>query len=46
MAKSAKTKSSRKRVVKVDTLGHAYIRASFNNIIISLTNQAGQVSNV
>ena len=43
MAKSTKTKSSRKRVVKVDALGHAYIRASLNNIIISLTNQAGQV---
>jgi len=41
MAKS--TKSSKRRVVKVDTIGRAYIKASFNNIIISLTNQAGQV---
>jgi small subunit ribosomal protein S11 len=41
MAKS--TRSSKKRVVKVETTGMAYISASFNNIIISLTNDAGQV---
>jgi len=41
MAKS--TKPTKKRVVKVDPLGKAYITASFNNIIISLTNNAGQV---
>ncbi len=40
----AKTeKSSKKRVVKVDAIGRAYINASFNNLIISLTNNAGQV---
>lgn len=40
----AKTeKSSRKRVVKVDAIGKAYINASFNNIIVTLTNNAGQV---
>jgi small subunit ribosomal protein S11 len=40
----AKTeKSSKKRVVKVDTIGKAYVNASFNNIIITLTNNAGQV---
>jgi small subunit ribosomal protein S11 len=40
----AKTeKSSKKRVVKVDTIGRAYVNASFNNLIISLTNNAGQV---
>jgi small subunit ribosomal protein S11 len=40
----AKTeKSSRKRVVKVDAIGKAYVNASFNNIIITLTNNAGQV---
>jgi small subunit ribosomal protein S11 len=40
----AKTnKSSRKRVVKVDVYGKAFVRASFNNIIISLTNSTGQV---
>jgi small subunit ribosomal protein S11 len=41
MAKS--TRGSKKRVVKVEPTGMAYISASFNNIIISLTNNAGQV---
>ncbi len=41
MAKTAK--SSKKRVVKVDAIGKAFITASFNNIIISLTNNGGQV---
>ncbi len=40
----AKTeKSSKKRVVKVDAIGKAYVNASFNNMIITLTNNAGQV---
>ncbi len=38
-----RTKSTKKRVVKIEPLGKAYIQASFNNIIISLTNDAGQV---
>lgn len=38
-----KTRTSKKRVVKVEPLGKAYISASFNNIIITLTNSAGQV---
>lgn len=41
MAKS--TKTSKKRIVKVDAIGRAYVTASFNNIIISLTNATGQV---
>ncbi|KAF0194959.1 MAG: 30S ribosomal protein S11 [Bacteroidetes bacterium] len=41
MAKTAKT--SKKKIVKVDPIGRAYVTASFNNIIISLTNNAGQV---
>ena len=41
MAKTAKI--TKKRIVKVEPLGKAYIFASFNNIIISLTNNAGQV---
>ena len=41
MAKT--TKVSKKKVVKVDAVGRAYVFASFNNIIISLTNSAGQV---
>jgi len=44
MAKATKgAKSVKKRVVKVEPAGHAHIFASFNNIIISLTNQSGQV---
>ncbi len=38
-----KTGTSKKRVVNVDPLGQAHIHASFNNIIISLTNNNGQV---
>ena len=38
-----KTGSSRKRIVKVEPIGQAHIHASFNNIIITLTNQSGQV---
>jgi small subunit ribosomal protein S11 len=40
MAKSNKTK---KKSVKVEAVGQAHIHASFNNIIISLTNNVGQV---
>jgi len=35
--------AAKKRVVKVDAVGEAHINATFNNIIISLTNMAGQV---
>ena len=38
-----KTGSSKKRTVKDDPNGEAHIHASFNNIIISLTNSQGQV---
>jgi small subunit ribosomal protein S11 len=41
-AQSAKA-AAKKRVVKVDSYGDAHIVASFNNIIISLTNKNGQV---
>jgi small subunit ribosomal protein S11 len=41
MAKS--TRAAKKRIVKVDPVGRAYIHASFNNIIITLTNGTGQV---
>jgi small subunit ribosomal protein S11 len=43
MAKSSSAKTVKKRVVKVDAVGQAHINATFNNIIISLTNTAGQV---
>lgn len=39
MAKSNK----KKKKVRVEAHGQAHIRASFNNIIISLTNNAGEV---
>jgi len=39
---SAKT-VAKKRIVKVDTHGDVHISATFNNIIISITNRAGQV---
>ena len=41
-ANSAKA-AAKKRIVKVDVYGDAHIVASFNNIIISLTNKNGQV---
>ena len=34
---------NKKRKVKIDSVGEAHIQASFNNIIISLTNKNGQV---
>ena len=39
----AKANQKKKENVKVDAAGEAHIQASFNNIIISLTNNAGQV---
>jgi small subunit ribosomal protein S11 len=41
MAKS--TKSNKKRKVVVESVGQAHVSATFNNIIISLTNNSGQV---
>lgn len=41
MAKT--TNKTKKRKVKVEAIGEAHITASFNNIIISLTNTNGQV---
>ncbi len=38
-----KTGTSKKRTVRVEPVGQAHIHASFNNIIISLTNNSGQV---
>ena len=40
MAKS--TKVTKKRIVKVDAMGRAYVQASFNNVIVTLTNSTGQ----
>ncbi len=41
MAKKAA--SVKKKVVKVEALGQVHIHSSFNNIIISMTNNTGQV---
>jgi len=41
MAKRSKT--TRKRKVTVEPTGEAHIQATFNNIIITLTNSSGQV---
>ena len=38
-----KSVSVKKRVVKVEALGQVHIHSSFNNIIISMTNNSGQV---
>ncbi|MDD4847669.1 MAG: 30S ribosomal protein S11 [Bacteroidales bacterium] len=42
MAKT-KGKVTKKRVVKVEALGKMFVNASFNNIIVTLTNNTGQV---
>ncbi len=39
----AKSNQKKKKNVKVDAVGQAHIQATFNNLIISLTNNAGQV---
>jgi small subunit ribosomal protein S11 len=44
MATAEKRKDkAKKRVVNVEAVGVAHIRASFNNIIITITNTTGQV---
>ncbi len=35
--------TARKRLVKVEAVGDVHITASFNNIIISITNKQGQI---
>lgn len=39
----SKQKQTKKKIVKVDAVGQCHINATFNNIIISLTNNTGQV---
>jgi len=43
MAKSNKSSKAKKRKVKVEPNGKAFIKATFNNVIISLTNKKGEV---
>lgn len=38
----AKNQTAKKRKVQVDAIGQAHIHSSFNNIIITLTNNQGQ----
>jgi len=42
MAKLQKEKTKKKKV-SIDKAGQAHIKATYNNIIISLTNETGQV---
>lgn len=37
------TKAVKKKTVKVEAIGEAHLNATFNNLIISLTNTSGQV---
>ncbi len=43
MAKKANRTVSRKKKVNIDPIGKVFIQATFNNIIISMTNGSGQV---
>ena len=36
-------RGTRKKLVKVDPIGRAYVTASFNNVIVTLTNETGHV---
>jgi small subunit ribosomal protein S11 len=40
---AASAKTAKKKVVKIDAVGQAHINATFNNIIVSMTNNSGQV---
>ena len=37
------SKKASKRKVKIDAQGQAHIKASFNNVIVTITNSTGQV---
>ncbi|MCE7067827.1 MULTISPECIES: 30S ribosomal protein S11 [Dyadobacter] len=43
MAQNKRKDKAKKRVVVVESVGQVHIKASFNNIIISITNNNGQV---
>ncbi|MCB9255948.1 MAG: 30S ribosomal protein S11 [Chitinophagales bacterium] len=42
MATNKKVTKTKKRVVKVDAEGKVFIKATFNNIIVTFTNNLGQ----
>lgn len=44
MAADRRKDKAKKRVVNVEAVGQAHIRATFNNIIISMTNTADRKS--
>lgn len=41
--KQQKGAKAKKRIVKVEANGEAHIKATFNNVLISLTNKKGEV---
>lgn len=43
MAQAKRKDKAKKRIVIVEPVGQVHIRATFNNIIISITNMNGQV---
>jgi small subunit ribosomal protein S11 len=43
MSAEKRKDKAKKRVVQVEATGQAHIQASFNNIVISMTNSTGQV---
>ncbi|MEA3496082.1 MAG: 30S ribosomal protein S11 [Bacteroidota bacterium] len=43
MGKKRTRTVSRKRKVSIEPIGNVYIKATFNNVIVSITNSAGQV---
>jgi len=43
MAVEKRKDKAKKRVVQIEASGQAHIRATFNNIVISMTNSTGQV---
>jgi small subunit ribosomal protein S11 len=43
MAQAKRKDKAKKRVVVVEAYGQVHVKASFNNIIISVTNSTGQV---
>lgn len=43
MATEKRKDKAKKRVVNVEAVGQVHIKATFNNIIVAMTNTAGQV---
>ncbi len=43
MAQAKRKDKAKKRIVVIEPVGQVYIKATFNNIIISITNMNGQV---